>query len=169
MSCRHDLPNLSHLNESGAAPDLPGHGDDPTPREAVDLRVYTDRICEVIRAQSEPVVLVGHSMAGLVISQVAERHPEALRCLVFLTAVLPEDGEGFRDIPGSQEVLVAIEESEDGHAMSIRPECARELFYADCSDEDVRFAIERLCPQPAGIRSAVVINLLSKWEQFWVT
>jgi pimeloyl-ACP methyl ester carboxylesterase len=41
------------------------------------------------------VVLVGHSMAGLVISQVAEEIPGQIKELVYLAAYLPQNGESL--------------------------------------------------------------------------
>ncbi len=151
--CWHKL--LTQLEKAGhrvAAPDLPGHGTDSTPIETITLASYADRICEVVAQQKEPVVLVGHSMGGLVISQVAERMPDSVQCLVYVAALLPKHDEGFDQIPGSPNIRAAIQVSEDGQSICFDPAHARDSFYADCSDEDVRFATERLCLQPAGIR-----------------
>lgn len=41
------------------------------------------------------VVLVGHSYGGVVISGVAERVPERIRHLIYLDALVPEDGESM--------------------------------------------------------------------------
>src|ERR1700677_1066166 len=41
------------------------------------------------------VVLCGHSYGGLVISGVADRIPERIDSLVFIEAVLPEDGDSL--------------------------------------------------------------------------
>src|SRR5437868_5719798 len=40
------------------------------------LASYADRVCQVLAAQPEPAILVGHSMGGMVISQAAEQCPE---------------------------------------------------------------------------------------------
>jgi pimeloyl-ACP methyl ester carboxylesterase len=133
------------------APDLPGHGEDPEPPAKVTLESYGDRACEAIDAQDEDVILVGHSMGGFVISLAADRRPERIRKLVYLAAFIPTPGETFAQ--GTAETVTpALLEStipvEDGSAVNLRPESLREVFYADCSDEDVAFARERLCPQP---------------------
>jgi pimeloyl-ACP methyl ester carboxylesterase len=57
------------------APDLPGHGDDPTPQHEITFGMATDRIRALVDGAREPVVLVGHSMSGLIITQVAEEVP----------------------------------------------------------------------------------------------
>src|SRR4051812_41407012 len=51
--------------------DLPAHGADPTPVADATLAGYVDRVGEEIDAVGRPVILVGHSMAGIVISQLA--------------------------------------------------------------------------------------------------
>src|SRR5215831_7941965 len=52
--------------------DLPSHGIDRTPAKGVTLADYVNAVVAVVDAAAEPVVLVGHSMAGVVISSVAE-------------------------------------------------------------------------------------------------
>ncbi len=56
--------------------DLPAHGKDTTPVEQASLQGYTDRVLQAVDAQQKPVILVGHSMGGTVISQVAEQRPD---------------------------------------------------------------------------------------------
>lgn len=43
------------------APDLPGHGKDKTPPSEVTLDAYLKTVTDVLDAQSDPVILVGHS------------------------------------------------------------------------------------------------------------
>ena len=83
-----------------AAPDLPGSGADPTPHDQVTGRSYVDRICAVVDACNEPVVLVAHSMAGVVGSLVAEARADRLVRLVYLCAFMLPSGQtlgGFLD------------------------------------------------------------------------
>ena len=70
--------------------DLPGHGADTTPHDQITLDTYAQRVAEVIGEEGEPVVLVGHSMGGIVVTQAAELVPERIARLVYLTAFLPE-------------------------------------------------------------------------------
>jgi pimeloyl-ACP methyl ester carboxylesterase len=131
--------------------DLPGHGENPVPRERITLDAYVRHVCGIVDTQREPVTLVGHSMGGLTISQVAEERPEKLDRLVFLTALMPVDGESRHDIS----VRVAEEPravearlpTADGLANSIGDRLLADLFYNDCSDEDVEFAKAHLVPQ----------------------
>jgi pimeloyl-ACP methyl ester carboxylesterase len=76
---------------------LPGHGEDNTPFTSITLKSYVDAVKEAIGDQKN-VTLVGHSMAGVVISQVAEDMPESIKKLIYLTAYLPANGQSLLDI-----------------------------------------------------------------------
>jgi hypothetical protein len=52
--------------------DLSGMGDDHTSASEVSLDSYAARVCEVLAADSEPAVVVGHSMGGIL--ERKERH-----------------------------------------------------------------------------------------------
>jgi len=67
-------------------------------RAEVDLETHIQDILGVLEAEElENVVLVGHSYAGLVISGVAARAPKRLRRLVYLDALLVEDGQSWAE------------------------------------------------------------------------
>ena len=68
---------------------------------AVDLSTHIMDIVNVIRFENlRDVVLVGHSYGGMVISGVADRIPDRIRRLVYVDAVLPEDGESLMTAAG---------------------------------------------------------------------
>jgi pimeloyl-ACP methyl ester carboxylesterase len=144
------VPLLEEAGHKVEAPDLRGHGDDKTPVPEVSLQSYADRVSEVLDGQSEPVILVGHSMGGIVISEVAERHPEKVRLLVYLAAFLLPNGKTLLETAQTDDetlVLQNVEVDEDKGIVTIREDAAREVFYGDCSEEDVERAKERLQPQ----------------------
>jgi pimeloyl-ACP methyl ester carboxylesterase len=65
---------------------------------AVDLETHIQDLLGVLEAEElENVVLCGHSYAGLVISGVAARAKERLRQLVYLDALLAEDGQSWAE------------------------------------------------------------------------
>src|SRR5215471_8421479 len=92
------VPLLRQAGHQVETLDLPGHGQDRTPILEVTLAAYTKRVCETLDAQAEPVILVGHSMGGIVITQVAEERPEKIQTLVYLTAFLVQNGESVVQI-----------------------------------------------------------------------
>lgn len=87
--------DLSAAGVSVLTPDLPGHGSRLLPGNKVTFKDYTDSIIELIEQQSVPVTLVGHSMAGLIISQVAELIPQRIKKLVYVAAYIPQDGDSL--------------------------------------------------------------------------
>src|SRR5437868_467724 len=92
------VPLLKQVGHQVEILDLPGHGQDKTPLREITLATYTKRVCETLEAQVEPVILVGHSMSGIVITQVAEERPEKIQTLVFLTARLLQNGQSVFQI-----------------------------------------------------------------------
>ena len=117
------IPLLEEAGHVAQAPDLPGSGDDPTPIPEVSLQGYADRISEVLDAQPEPVVLVGHSSGGTVISQAAEQRPDKVKLLVYLAAFLLRDGETLFKVGENETgslVLPNLVMSEDGASATIR-------------------------------------------------
>ena len=55
---------LKEAGHQALAPDLPGHGQDKTPVAEITLARFVARVGEILEAQPEPVILVGHSMGG---------------------------------------------------------------------------------------------------------
>jgi len=73
-------------------------GDDHTSASEVSLDSYAARVCGVLAADSEPAVVVGHSMGGIVATQAAARCPERVAALVYVAAFLPKDGQSLLDL-----------------------------------------------------------------------
>jgi pimeloyl-ACP methyl ester carboxylesterase len=62
----------------------------------VGLSTHVTDIVNVLLFENlRDVVLVGHSYGGMVISGVADRVPERIRHLVYVDALVPEDGESL--------------------------------------------------------------------------
>jgi pimeloyl-ACP methyl ester carboxylesterase len=92
---RKVIPLLEANGHTVLAPDLPGHGDDTTPPATVTLKCYADYICQITGAQSEPVILVGHSMGGVAITQAAEDYSKQIGTLVNMCTYLPRNGDSL--------------------------------------------------------------------------
>lgn len=125
------------------APDLPGHGVDRTPLPEVTLEAYAERVCTAIAAQDEPVILVGHSMGGRVITAAAERSPERIATLVYLTAILPQDGQSMLEATAENPdtaLADAVLIDEAAGVGRLREGSARDVFYGRCPEQDVALA-----------------------------
>jgi pimeloyl-ACP methyl ester carboxylesterase len=86
--------------------ELPGHGTDTTATHQLNIDVYRDKVISAISKADSNVILVGHSMGGMVITSVAEKIPAKIRKLVYIGAFLPANGQSLTDLaysdPGSQ-------------------------------------------------------------------
>lgn len=142
------VPLLSAAGHKVVAIDLPGLGDDQTAIADVTLSGYGKAVEQAVRAQSEPVVLVGHSMGGIAITQAAEYAPERIAALVYLAAFLPANGEPLvhwaRQCEGAE---LVTQVADDGLTATVDPNVALRAFYADVAPETARDAIRRLRPQ----------------------
>ena len=146
------VPLFKREGHKVEAPDLPGHGNDKTPIHEISLEAYTNRVCEILDAQTEPVILVGHSMGGVVITQAAEYRPQKIEKLVYLTAFLLQNGEFLHQYGEADKdalILPNLIMAEDQSYTTVRGDALKEVFYGDCSDEDVMKAKSLLVPQAA--------------------
>lgn len=130
--------------------DLPGHGIDRTPLGYVTLQAYVQRVCQELDIQEQPVTLVGHSMAGAIISQVAEVMPHKLHALVYLASFVLQSGESLMqaaaaDLHSPLGRAMAIEAN--GSACYMPRDSVAELFYQDCEIADIVLAQTLLTPQ----------------------
>lgn len=134
------------------AVELAGHGADNTPVADICLETYVDQVNEALQQSPEPAVLVGHSLGGIVITQVAEVDPSRVRALAYVCAYLPRTGESLLDWAGrDSESLVTpnVMRSRDGLTLTVRRRVIREAICADCSIEEANWAMAQLVPEPS--------------------
>ena len=148
------------------APDLPGHGRDQTPINAVSMQSYAQRVADVMRTANEPVILVGHSMGGFVISAAAEQQPQSVAKLVYVAAFLLDDGQSFGDAAvrdAASTVAGWLVPSADGASVTVAAGHLRDLFYGDCSDADVALAELALGPESSAALGARMRVTAQRW------
>lgn len=82
------LPLLSHKYRCLAV-DLPGYGESPRLPRRVTIPDYTDLIIGLIRqVTNRPVVLVGHSMGGMISTSLVLKNPELVERLVLIAPTI---------------------------------------------------------------------------------
>jgi len=99
------------------APTLTGFGERmhlPAP----DFETFVTDVVNVVEFEDlRDVVLVGHSMGGVVIPRVAEAIPDRVATVVWLTAAVCNDGESLLEtIPQSPWIARAVTIGDDGTA-----------------------------------------------------
>jgi len=150
-------PILEGHGHTVFAPDLPGLGKDQTPPANVTLADNVEKISRLLDKMEEPVVLVGHALGGVTISQVAEARRRKLKALVYVCGLMPPSGKTSRDMTaGDPDALFrrSREVSPDGMTYTFARSQIPAMFYADVSAEDRYRAMERLRPQPVAISAA---------------
>ena len=118
-------------------PDLPSEDTE------LGLQDYADAI-ERELGDAQDVVLVPHSLGGLVGPVVAGRRP--LTALVYLNALVPEPGLSFGEQLAASEEQVLLfeggrEVDQQGRSHWPDPEATARIMYPDLSPEDARWAL----------------------------
>ena len=145
------VPLLRDAGHCVIAPDLPGHGADTTPLSAKPYQLYVSAALGALASLRQPALLVGHSSGGMILTEVFRRRPESVRGLVYLSAFLLPSGQTPRSLMNldTESLLPSCLKIDRERQVSIvAPQCAKAVFYGDCTDEDAAWAIGQLQPEP---------------------
>lgn len=146
------VPKLQAAGHQALAPDLLGMGEDKTPLCQISLEIWAKQIAALIKMQSEPVILVGHSRGGVVISAAAELVPNRIKTLAYLAAFLLPPGETLlamstRTPRENGDILL---HRPDGTS-TVRPEAVGPAFYNTTAPEWVARAVAFITPEPMAL------------------
>ncbi len=133
------LDGLRRLGHRAHAVDLPGHGQNNAPIPGVTMDTYVQTVIDEAEALTGPIVLVGHSLGGAIISQVAERIPDKIERLVYVAAILPQHGETPMDLMQSDadgQLLPRLEFSEDGTYVTVGPDAVKGVLLHDVHEPE---------------------------------
>jgi pimeloyl-ACP methyl ester carboxylesterase len=133
---------LAALGLGSRAVELPSCVAPPIPSVETLGDMHADEIRAALGEEDEPVVLVGHSYGGMVITDAASGQ-ENVRHLVYITSVMSERGEAMASFGGSELGPWMDLREEDG-TMGAKAELAPEAFMQDCDEATIDEALERL-------------------------
>ena len=141
---------LAALGFDTRAVELPSCVAPPVPPAQTlgDMRADADAVRAELDREDGPVVLVGHSYGGMVMTDAAAGH-ENVGHLVYVTSVMPDPGETMADLGG--EPGPWMDPRPDDGTMGIRAELMPDAFMQDCDEEAVAGALERLTRQPLSV------------------
>jgi pimeloyl-ACP methyl ester carboxylesterase len=147
------ITGLDAAGHRASAIDLPGQGSDTTPLPEITLYRYADAVCDALDGMEGPVLLTGHSMGGMVITQAAAQHPEKLAGLVYVAAFLPQPGQSLIEITHLPEaagdsVQANIVVDGDPPVATMPPEATPEALYHCCTQEQIDWALPQRAGQP---------------------
>ncbi|HUZ16306.1 MAG TPA: alpha/beta fold hydrolase [Gaiellaceae bacterium] len=141
------VPLLEAEGHSVTAVDLPGHGEDGTALAGLTQAEYGRRVADAVEAAGQSVVLVGHSMGGMAITQAAEYVPERIATLVYVCAFLAGPGDSLTTLADNDpdaRVLPNLVVDEAAGLCEVAPAARVECFYEECDPADAAAASARL-------------------------
>jgi pimeloyl-ACP methyl ester carboxylesterase len=156
-----------------ATPDLTSHGYDPTPFDSFkSIEEYARPVEAILKSSSERVVLVGHSMGGVTLTYLAEKYPEKISKLIYLTAFMAPNGKKALDyillnlkIPAAKELFQVVSQVNDGRGLKLdltQPALVKAALYADCSDHDLDIATKNVLPITSTVPDQTVSTITPK-------
>jgi len=93
------IAQLQKMGHQAMAVDLPGRGETPYDLDRITLAVHVDAVARYIEERDlRDVVMVGHSMAGIIMPGVAVRMPHRIKRLIFVSALIMRDGESPMEV-----------------------------------------------------------------------
>jgi pimeloyl-ACP methyl ester carboxylesterase len=133
---------LGELGIASVAVGLPSCGE--AGPELGDLYDDADACARAIDAVDGPVALLGHSYGGMVITDAGA--DERVERLLYLSAMMPDEGESPASMSGGGEPDPWLDPSDDG-TIGVHPDLTREYFFQDCDDSVTEEALARLTRQ----------------------
>ena len=168
------VPLLEKPGHRVLAPILSGLGTDQS-RLSPDITLgqHVEDVSRQLANLPDPVILVGHSYAGMIISGVAETNPTRIKRLVFVDAFIPENGQSVLDLlppeMGARFLNIAREHG-DGWRLpggegqldlwGLKPGEARDFVRARLCDFSLRCFEEPLC-LPANRKAGIPTTYVS--------
>jgi len=131
---------------------LPGHGQDPAEAKVLHMESYIKYVSDAITAIGSRVILAGHSMAGVIISGVAEKIPDLVEKLVYVAAYVPLNGQSAYAISSldKQSLLGAsLLVSDDQAEFDLKKEDIINIFCQDGSELVQQLILDNYRSEPA--------------------
>jgi pimeloyl-ACP methyl ester carboxylesterase len=162
---------LPHLDGDVVAVDLPGRGDRPGDLAQIGVADFVDAVVDdIVSRDLHDVVLVGHSLAGLTIPQVAGRIPERIRALVFVSCTVPRDGQSSYDTL-DPEIQALSDQAPPDSLSTLDPEMQKAVFYNDVDDPALlEWAVALVVPEaPSTIKEPMILSTMPRdIRRVWV-
>jgi len=130
---------------------LPGHGDDKTDIQKITIQLYCQRVIDSILPVNGKVTLVAHSMGGMVITKVADLIPDRIENLVYLTAVLPMNGQSLMDVLSQDSSVKVSPVYNSDTTLLLKPDATNDLGELGCNDcpADIKKFVSSITLKPS--------------------
>lgn len=151
---------LQNKNYNVVTLDVPGRADDGIPADKVTLYSAATKVCKVAKLQHGPVILVGHSQGGAIITQAISECGRDIKGLVYIAAVIPFNGEKAFEMLSEQDAAnfdqcATLDKNAAVYKInSTGP--IKDMFMADASSYQAEKAINNFTPEPAMIGEGIL-------------
>jgi predicted alpha/beta hydrolase family esterase len=144
-------------------------GDGVAPKDA-NLSAAVAKVCKVVKLQHEPVLLVGHSQAGAIITQATNSCADNIAGLVYVAAVVPLSGEKAFDLLSVDDNnyfnLVTTMDADKGQVVPNLNSPIKKIFIGDgVTDAVATLAVLNMVAEPIALGDETLNYDQSKFAQ----
>lgn len=132
--------------------ELPAHGADNTSPATVSIESYRDKVIAAIKEINGSVILVGHSMGGVVVSAVAESIPDKIEKLIYIGAFVPANNQSLFDLASTDtqsQLGPSLTPSEDQLTLNVKSENIIAIFCQDAPVAKQQLMLDNYRAEPA--------------------
>ena len=141
-------PVLPHLDAPARAVVLPGRENRPADLKTLRIADWVQAVVEDIQsADTDPVVLVGHSLAGITLPGVAAAVPKRIRRLVFVSCTVPPESQSVLDTLEPEVRAIAESNKMLPTGSKLADEIATQMFCNDMDADQTRFTLDHMMPE----------------------
>lgn len=151
--------------------DLPGHGENLYPKDNlsnITLQSYVNFICNYVQNKNKKFTLIGHSMAGVIISLVAQKIPEYIDHLIYLSSFIPLNHSSLLSMGQiAQPYLISNIQINKKKYFLLPPNAyvLKKFFYNQIDTNQLSYLIKNLQHQPLKPFLQSTKNVLKDIEQ----
>jgi len=144
------IPLLRTKGDTVITPDIPWTFDNLYPNRSIDMNLFAAQLCELIVDLNVQVILVGHSMAGLLSSIIISKIPDHISSAFYICGFIPAHGQCINDlesIMSNSTIASNMFLDQKKRSMIVPDTCIKEGFFHDCNEIDYNFVKQRIKPQ----------------------
>lgn len=131
------IPELEALDHTPTALTMKRHTFTGTDRQVATVADYMAQLVDHLGGFSEPAFLVADNVAGVWANETAERHPDRVAGLIYLSGLFAAPGDVHPPLYSDSFARDARRIIQMGQMQVLRPEMVVDLFYHDCDDETI--------------------------------
>lgn len=156
-------PELEAAGHRVLTLDMPGNPQHPAAEEDISMAGCMAHIAAACAEIAGPLLLVGHSGGGVIVTQAAEMLAERVAGVAYLAGMMLPSGLGFAELtteliqnhPEAVGIWPHLHWAEDRQSSTVPPEAVCEIFLQDLPRDQAMAAAQRFCSQPEGTRALV--------------